>query len=91
MENLEKSLIFASDFRDGYSSFIEVNRVRTTYRTTVRNNGTFSLQAIGYEEVISFNRELLLSFPTPTFPRIQPNLGARRLLSAASLLRQLIK
>lgn len=91
MANLEKSLVFASDFRDGYASFLEVGRVRTVYRTDITNNGKFSLRAQGYEEVISFNRDVLVSFPKPTFPRIEPDLGARRLLSAASLLMQLIK
>lgn len=92
MENLEKSLVFASDFRDGYASFLEVNRCRTVYRSAFRASSTdFALDASGFDEQISFSRELLLSFPQPTFPRINPELGSRRLLAAASLLRQLVR
>lgn len=90
MANLEKSIVLGADFRDGYASFIEVNRCRTVYRTRVKNNGTFQLEASGFDEQVSFDRSLLLSFPKPAFPRISPDLGSRRLLSAASLLRQLI-
>lgn len=90
MANLEKSIVFGADFRDGYASFLEVNRCRMDYRTRVTNNGVFRLEAVGFDEQISFDRTLLLSFPKPAFPRFEPDLGSRRLLSAASLLRQLI-
>lgn len=90
MENLEKSIVFSTQFRDGFASFIEVQRVRTAFRSVVRNNGTFKLNATGFDEMVTFDRSLLLSFPKPDFPRVHPDLGSRRLLSAASLLRQLI-
>lgn len=91
MENLEKSMQYSSRFSDGYHSTLVKLRYQTAINSRVSNNGVSFVGASGLDEQVTFSRSLLTAFPSPIFPRLAPDLGSRRLLSAASLLRQLIR
>lgn len=92
MRNLETGLLYATAFITGYSSQLvryEANAVvSNTYSS---GNSTFTLGASGSMKVVGFGREVLSSYPTPRLPSFDLNLGSGRLLSAAALLRQLLR
>lgn len=94
LRNLETSLLYDNSFSSGYVSVTtkysqetEASGVSTTPwgDVYVLNGAKSSLTSC------AFNRSLLYSYPTPRAPRFQADLGWRRLLSAASLLRGLLK
>lgn len=92
LRNLETALLSDNRFLDGSVS------VLTKYSTTVMlqkryQTGTdvydIAAQAVG--ERCNFGRTVLNSYPRPYIPSFRVDLGASRLLSAAALLRQLLK
>lgn len=92
MRNLETSVIFSNRFHYGYVSYLSV--VSYTYKVSGKTTGSlnyFVENSQAVKKVVSFSRSLVISYPSPNVPKLDINLGSSRLLSAASLLRQLIK
>lgn len=89
---METSLMTGLEFKAGYRS-------DTRKKTTDIMMLPFSLagyketpiDVIGKQELLTFNRVLLAGLPKPQLPSLDVNLGTQRLLSAASLLRGLLK
>jgi len=59
-------------------------------RTGTSGNTTYSGALNGTAEQRHMSRSLLLHYPAPRLPKVRPDLGATRLLSAASLLAQFL-
>jgi hypothetical protein len=94
LRNLETSLIYRGLFRDGYVSTLERYDASSTVSNTRKLSGTgnsVTMVSQGALEYCTFSRDLLYTMPTPRFPRVTADLGSSRLLSAAALLRQLIR
>jgi hypothetical protein len=94
MRNLETSLLFNSSYRWGYiSTLVSVNYEMSFLGKTVDsgNGNYYTYGASARKKIVSFERLPGVSYPVPQFPQVDLNLGSSRLLSAASLLRQLIK
>lgn len=94
LRNLETSLIYRNLFRDGFVSTLEKYDATSTVSNTRKLSGTgntVTLVSQGAVEYTAFSRDLLGTMPTPRFPRFTADLGSARLLSAAALLRQLIR
>jgi hypothetical protein len=92
MRNLETSLLMSTSFRDGWM----VTSSRYTASSNVRNTRSmptqaFTLECTGGLRVATYSRSVLTSYPAPRIPSIKLDLGSSQLLSAAALLRQLIK
>ena len=90
IRNYETSFLYQPLFSHGYTSrrFVETAK----HIKCVPRNGTgyFTGNGNNYTSV-TFNRSLLLSYPLPKVPPINPDLGSSRLLSAAALLRGLLR
>lgn len=104
LRNLETSIAYSSDFEIGYVSSLQRYERRlvplqdraevppdsgNSYYISGNTPGVPGATAV--EQVCSFNRAILYSYPAPRLPQFSVKLGWRRLLSAASLLRGLIK
>ncbi len=92
LRNLETALLSDNRFLDGSVS------VLTKYSTTVvlrkrYQTGTdvYDIAAQAVSDRCNFSRTVLSNYPRPYIPSFRVDLGASRLLSAAALLRQLIK
>ena len=94
MRNLETAVMYDHSFQDGFVSEL------TQYTGNGEANGIFKSDSVNWYMVegckssryySSFVRSILSSYPTPRAPMFYANLGSSRLLSAAALLRQLLK
>jgi len=88
MRSLETALIYRTSVKSICYSEL---RFWTSGVTISGSKDTVSVSASGFERIIQFNRTTGTTFPFPQAPRISVNLGSSRLLSAASLMRQLLK
>lgn len=98
LRNLETGLLYGLRFREGYISELYAVDLREEIRDAFRVNQSSSQWQIWSglrpATVMSrrFERKVLLSYPLPTKPTVNTvSLGSNRLLSAAALLRQLLK
>jgi len=93
MRNLETSLLYGTKFLDGMEStlvkYTGTAEVNSRYDSGGGTPVTFV--ARGGTEISAFSRSLIFSYPAPTLPSFKLDLGSNRLLSAAALLRQLIR
>lgn len=92
MRNLETSLLYGTSFKSGYQSTLTRYESTSAVRNQYTNGGNrYTLQAQGARVDCSFSRTVLTAYPTPSLPSFDVKLGASRLLSAAALLRQLLR
>jgi len=99
LRNLETGLLYNSRFKGGYVSQLAVRKVNfdavsKASRDPREINGRVNCllrNAEAWRYHTTFRRDLLSSYPMPHRPSFRADLGARRLLSAASLLRQVLK
>lgn len=97
LRNLESALLYAPDFVSGYvSEYYQMDEeVEFNPSAPVCKTG------LSYYRILSnttwarrerrFVRTVLSSTPRPAWPSVKANLGSNQLLSAAALLRQLLK
>lgn len=92
MRNLETSLRYGSNFISGYEGSFTKASARSVCNSFIQNgNSIETCSGNGSVQEKVYSRSLLSSYPAPTFPSFQVDLGSSRLLSAAALLRQLIR
>jgi hypothetical protein len=98
MRNLETACLYGCYFKDGFKSTLSsltVNQEsRETHKTTWAGeltNSVFSSDFRVTSRRVQFDRIMLSSYPKPTLPSFQVDLGSNQLLSAAALLRQLLR
>lgn len=94
LRNFETALAYRNNFHSGYVS--EFEKTEATF--VVNGSGfspdrsaSYSAALKGTLEKMQFRRKVLSSYPFPRLPRFEAKLGSSRLLSAAALLRGLIK
>lgn len=93
LRNLETSLAYNTSFESGFVSILR------HCEWVVAGSGinqypwgdTYVLNGKTFRKSVAFNRSLIYSYPTPVAPRFQAQLGWQRLISAAALLRQLLR
>lgn len=93
MRNLETALLYGNYFVNGYTStLIRVERVaNVNYYNPNQGGEAKSLVGNAARADCSFSRTLLSSYPTPYLPSFEVDLGSSQLISAAALLRQLLR
>lgn len=95
MRNLETSVIYNSAFSSGYKSELRVVNYFDDANYNYGGNNYFTrvvkVGAVGKGRLITFSRTLLTSYPSPRRPTINTDLSSSRLLSAAALLRQMLR
>jgi hypothetical protein len=85
LRNMESSLLYGSDFVNGYVQ----ERSKQAIKETVAGSHTdFIVEDVGSVETKTFQRTVLSGTPGPRPPGFHPKLGTSRLISAASLLSQ---
>jgi len=92
LRNLETALLFARSFKSGYTTELKV------FDGAIAENSDFKPYSFEYNYDVrvskrfrAFTRTRLSSYPLPNFPRLQVDLGASRLISAAALLMQKLR
>jgi len=91
LRNLETSLLYASRFRSGYRTALSVGDVSIKHSESTGNASVYERQAYtGSYKVTSISRTVLSTYPSPRLPVLNARLGSSRLVSAASLLTQLL-
>lgn len=94
IRNLETSMLYSPKFLDGYVSNLikyEDNLVGSSGIKKIGGDTYALTRATSSLQRITFNRAKLSSFPAPRPPQFKAELGSGRLISAAALLRQLIR
>lgn len=93
MRNLETSLLYANNFRDGYKSVLSVINLKLEASgSQIAFGQRYAVFGLTAERRVSiFQRSVLSAYPTPSIPSFQVDLGSSQLLSAAALLRQLLR
>lgn len=92
IRNLESAYLYRNDFRSGYVSTSEKHEITGTGGgvNTTDPSTIYWYGMSGSRKQVKHNRQILQSIPIPDAPRFKVNLGSERLLSAASLLSQLL-
>lgn len=92
LRNLETSLLYATKFVSGsFSTLIKYEGTSVCQYVFPVDNGMVTCVANGAIRRTIFDRSVLISYPAPRLPSFKLDLGASQLISAAALLRQLIK
>lgn len=91
MNQLETSLRYGKLFRGGFESVMTRARIGSVYASRSGSNPVLTTIGGGFVQETVYSRSLLAAFPSPRFPILEVDLGSNRLLSAAALLRQLIR
>lgn len=91
MRSLETSLRYGKLFRGGFESVMTHSVAKSNYSSKTGSNPVLKTVGGGIVQQTVYSRSLLEAFPTPRFPILETDLGSNRLISAASLLRQLIR
>lgn len=87
LRNLETAYLNSMNFVSGYTTELHVRKLNSLlYKFPLRKDGTHFITANGYSNYLKFDRKILASWPFPTKPSLNVNLGADQLKSAASLL-----
>jgi len=89
LRNLETGLLYGSRFMGGYVSTLVVQKTDGTAAGRAVD-GALLRSATAWKDRITFNRDMLTSYPLPQRPSFKADLGSGRMLSAAALLRQLL-
>jgi len=98
IRNFETALLYGTQFRSGYVSELLVHNSLQEHGNFTAITGGFPFEQVHeikyFKAQLSFSkfeRSILLSYPFPRPPHFKADLGSQRLLSAAALLRQLLK
>lgn len=93
IRGLETAFLYGNQFQSGYCSELITYTRRFSSVGARRIPGVESQvwRAVETLRHTNFSRRLLISYPAPHVPSFKVDLGASRLISAASLLRQLLK
>lgn len=92
LRNLESSVLYSNSFVSGYvSSLVKVDMVSNIDHGGVDGARHQYTKCTGSESYTQFSRSILLHYPAPHLPSFKLDLGASQLISAAALLRQLLK
>jgi len=92
LQNLEDAFRFNALFKSGYVDHIYANYVTEESKGHLDPYGNiFTDFARARRRKIDFEREVLHAWPLPRVPRVNTDLGSGALLSAAALLRGLLK
>ncbi len=92
MRSLESALISNKNFVGGYVSILNRREVQRNRGFGFTSGGVIYKEAlVGYASQTVFSRSKLTAPPLPRSPTLRSDLGASRLLSAASLLSQFLK
>lgn len=88
----ESALAIGLQFIDGYKT----DSIKQTVRRVYSGSGTVNFSTANWyahtsSDHVSMVRAILSSMPKPRLPTWEPNLGSSRLLSAAALLRGLVR
>lgn len=93
LRQFETAMLFSCRFVSGYRSHLYICNSEYSVKNYVTPNGSgynrYNLK--GRESYKGFLRQRLTSYPFPRPPSFEVDLGSSRLLSAAALLRQLIR
>lgn len=94
LRNVETAFAYSNKFHSGYVS--EFEKTEATFLVngsgfSPDRSATYSASLKGTKVSMQFRRKVLSSYPFPRLPRFEAKLGSSRLLSAAALLRGLIK
>lgn len=92
LRNFETSCLYASRFRSGYRSDLVAGELELSSISTEKFGQETSRTDIlhGDFKISNFVRTSLSNYPAPTFPSLKAQLGSSRLISAASLLANLL-
>ena len=96
LRNFETSCYYNTMFQNGYKSSLSVHTSEGSvdgYKSTSAFDGS-KTEINGLQnssKVINFARTPLYSYPTPSLPKFQVDLGSSQLTSAAALLRQFLR
>ncbi len=90
MRNLESSILSASLFKSGYTTFTYAYESTGVWvGSTSDSSGSYqNVSKSGYYKLHGLDRQLMTSSPTPKMPHFQADLSSGRLLNAAALLSQ---
>lgn len=92
MRNVETMALYAKRFLTGYeTSFVKAQVSSKTFGTAVFGITTYTKSSSSYYETISMSRSIMGSYPWPSLPKFSVNMGSSRMISAAALLRGLIR
>lgn len=93
LRNMETYLLYANKFRGGYSTSLITGNLAFQLLDKNLSGNMVSQNSFhkGFVEFVSIQRSLLASYPVPTLPSFDVNMGSSRLLSAASLLGQMLR
>jgi hypothetical protein len=92
MRSLESALISNKNFVSGYISILNRREVTRRRSINIVSGGVTYLEDLrATSRSVSFSRTILTAPPLPRSPTLRADLGASRLLSAASLLSQFLK
>lgn len=93
MRALESSILSASLFKDGYTTFTYAYEAdgRWTGYTSSPTGSYQSVEKVGSYHLHQLVRELMTTSPSPKLPHFQADLSSGRLLNAAALLAQFFK
>jgi len=93
LRQLETAMLYASRFRSGYRTKLAAGRIGLEQVDTTPA-GSWEKSRFdrihGSLEITHITRTPLSSYPAPTFPSLKAQLGSSRLLSAASLLANML-
>lgn len=91
LRNLETSLLYSNRFRGGYKTRLQTGEFQLVRKLNGGGSGfTYSGSDVGQIRSTYLNRNLLGTYPAPNLPSIRVQLGSSRLLSAGSLLGNLL-
>lgn len=90
MRSLETALLYGLSVEKAYVSRL-LTWTNTASCVNRKGNDGYTYTGRGYYHSTTFSRTISTTFPLPQIPKFYLDLGSARLLSAASLLRQLLK
>lgn len=91
LRNMETYLLYNNKFRSGYRTILTTGDLNFEKRTTSLPNYKYvNDHNYGYARLVIIQRSVLNSYPVPSLPSLRARLGSSRLLSAASLLAQML-
>lgn len=92
LRNMETYCLYANKFRSGYTTYLSAGTALATFsqNTVLPADPVISVYGTLTVKHVDINRVPLSSYPAPTLPQLKVELGASRLISAASLLAQFL-
>lgn len=96
LRSMETAMLYSNRFLNGYKTNLHVCDAAIASSVTSRSsNGGINYTSVkkfsGYLKYRKLQRSVLASYPIPTLPRFEVDMGSSRVFAAASLLRVLLK